>query len=268
MFYIIYQVTNNINGKKYIGAHQTSNLNDGYLGSGVGIKRAIKKYGKDNFTKEILHHCKSVEEMYIIETTLVSDEIVNDPNYYNMNVGGKGGFHYINSIPRENPMHDPCNVEKLRNSLLETRNKNRDYYDDISCKNLKLATKSNIGRKHSDETINKRVESIREYYKDNDHVLKGTTMDESHKENIKKSWTEERRNQQADRMRERVANGLDMGQYTRGKKLSNETKEKMSVAAKNRVKRIVVCPHCNKEGGERGMKVWHFDHCKHKNGDI
>jgi hypothetical protein len=49
---IIYCTTNKINGKKYIGSHNKRKLN--YLGSGTDLKQAIKKYGKENFTRQIL----------------------------------------------------------------------------------------------------------------------------------------------------------------------------------------------------------------------
>ena len=55
MHYIIYQITNTVNGKIYIGKHQTTDVNDSYMGSGKLLKAAINKYGLAAFKKEILH---------------------------------------------------------------------------------------------------------------------------------------------------------------------------------------------------------------------
>jgi len=54
IYYFVYETTNNINGKKYIGYHKTTNLNDGYLGSGKILHYAIKKYGRGAFSRRIL----------------------------------------------------------------------------------------------------------------------------------------------------------------------------------------------------------------------
>lgn len=62
---IVYCTTNLINGKKYIGSH-TGDL-DKYLGSGVDITKAIKKYGRDNFTRQILAEVESYEIMRELE---------------------------------------------------------------------------------------------------------------------------------------------------------------------------------------------------------
>ena len=91
MFYFIYQITNLSNGMKYIGVHQTENLEDGYMGSGLHILRAIKKYGKECFKKDILEFFESSEEAYAAEKKLVTEKIVNDNSYYNLRVGGRGG---------------------------------------------------------------------------------------------------------------------------------------------------------------------------------
>ena len=54
MKHTIYKTTNNINGKIYIGKHSTEDPNDSYMGSGVAFENAVKRYGKENFSKEIL----------------------------------------------------------------------------------------------------------------------------------------------------------------------------------------------------------------------
>lgn len=64
--YVLYS-----NGKTYTGKHQTDNLDDGYMGSGKLIRRAIAKYGAENFTKEILHAFENEEEMNAKEKELV-----------------------------------------------------------------------------------------------------------------------------------------------------------------------------------------------------
>lgn len=92
MFYTIYKTTNLINGKYYVGMHKTQNLNDGYMGSGKLLKQAIKKYGINSFSKEILFIFDNEQDMIDKEYELVSLH----ENSYNLCFGGKGGFGYIN----------------------------------------------------------------------------------------------------------------------------------------------------------------------------
>ncbi len=90
MRYIIYKITNNINNRYYIGRHATPNIDDGYMGSGNAIRNAILKYGKENFTKEIIAETSSTELLWQLEMQIVNDDVVNDPLSYNMVCGGKG----------------------------------------------------------------------------------------------------------------------------------------------------------------------------------
>lgn len=54
MKYIVYKITNKINEMIYVGCHTTTDINDSYMGSGVKIIKDIKKFGRENFTKDIL----------------------------------------------------------------------------------------------------------------------------------------------------------------------------------------------------------------------
>lgn len=72
--------------------HQTNDLDDGYMGSGKILKKAILKYGIDNFKKEILHIYDNEYDMRKKEKELV----VISEQTYNLNEGGYGGFGFIN----------------------------------------------------------------------------------------------------------------------------------------------------------------------------
>lgn len=95
--YYIYITTNLINQKKYIGKRKCvcDVEQDAYIGSGKILKSAIKKYGKENFVKDILEICETEEicndrEKYWIAfyNAAYSDE------FYNIASGGDGGNTY------------------------------------------------------------------------------------------------------------------------------------------------------------------------------
>lgn len=96
MKYTIYKVTNLVNNKVYIGKHQTKNIDDNYMGSGKLLNRSIKKYGKKNFKKVILHVFDTEEEMNLKEKELVTEEFCSSDSNYNLCPGGHGGWGYIN----------------------------------------------------------------------------------------------------------------------------------------------------------------------------
>lgn len=88
MYIYVYHIRNIINNKEYIGVHKTQNMDDGYMGSGVAIKRAIQKYGNHNFIKTIISFFDSEIEAYSYESNHVNEEYIKNKMTYNMTVGG------------------------------------------------------------------------------------------------------------------------------------------------------------------------------------
>lgn len=91
-YHFLYRTTNLIDNKYYVGIHSTYNLNDGYLGSGKRLKRAIKKYGIENFKFEILEFFENREDVLKREEEIVNEQLINDPLCMNLQPGGGGGF--------------------------------------------------------------------------------------------------------------------------------------------------------------------------------
>lgn len=94
MFGFIYITTNKINGRQYIGrcAYNRKNGWEDYLGSGKLLKQAIDKYGRENFSREIVLECSTEEELNLAEIKLISDnDACSNPKYYNIAEGGTGG---------------------------------------------------------------------------------------------------------------------------------------------------------------------------------
>jgi len=90
LYMFIYKTTNTVNGKQYIGLCTRDDKN--YLGSGRLIKDAIRKYGKDNFTREILEECDDFDTLCEREIYWINKyDAVNNDNFYNLSYGGSAG---------------------------------------------------------------------------------------------------------------------------------------------------------------------------------
>lgn len=149
-FHFIYKTTNLINEKFYIGMHSTSNLEDGYLGSGRILRRSIKKYGIENFQREILEYCKNRDELCKREKELVGEIQINDSNCMNISHGGSGGI--------QNEEHKKKFSANSWNSFW------KKYHSDENVKNEHLKKLKKIGfqpgqrgydwngKKHKEET--------------------------------------------------------------------------------------------------------------------
>jgi len=88
---VIYKTTNLVNGRQYIGKDKKNCPS--YLGSGTFLKKAIQKYGKENFKKEILEVCSTHEELIEREEYWLNYyDAGNNPMFYNMHNHSSGGL--------------------------------------------------------------------------------------------------------------------------------------------------------------------------------
>ncbi len=98
MYHYTYQITNLINNKIYYGVRSCACLPEEdtkYWGSGIAIKHAYKKYGNENFKKEIDKTFETREDANLYEAVIVDIKWVGDKNTYNLTTGG------LNGIPSE-----------------------------------------------------------------------------------------------------------------------------------------------------------------------
>jgi hypothetical protein len=105
--------TNLVNGKKYIGRHSKEDAN--YLGSGRLLKQAIAKYGRENFSKQIIEECQTIEQLRECEYYWIAfHDAVNSSEFYNMS-WKTGGFGVgdKHSLETRQFISEKCRGKKL-----------------------------------------------------------------------------------------------------------------------------------------------------------
>jgi hypothetical protein len=152
--------------------HKTKNPYDDYLGSGKLFKRAVKKYGEENFIKEVLFIFDTAEEMFAKEKEIVNKLFIESNNTYNIMEGGRGSFSYINESGKNlygqngDINHGGKNLltgNKLKSFLLEHGLLDK-WKENVSYA-LKEKWKRDgfhwTGRKHKDDTKKKIGEKLK-----------------------------------------------------------------------------------------------------------
>lgn len=280
---VIYKITNTSNGHFYIGQTVNSvnkrwwyHVRDAKRGKPWAICKAIKKYGADSFTQEVLAKSATRDELDALEIKYISEL---KPNY-NMNRGGRGS-----GSP----------TQEVRDKISRA-SKNRIFTDEHKAN----ISKGLMGRKVSQETRNKlsvmfkgvkkpnsmseeeiKAKRALRYKKNYEHSLSPelllimSSMSKNEKIAYRAKLDPERskrmqgeRNpmygkRRTDEEKQKISEktkGKNNPYY--GKRHSEEALEKMRTAHANRPR--IICPHCSKTGIVSNMKRWHFDNCKEK----
>ena len=91
----IYKITNLLDGKIYIGLHTSPVFDEKYWGGGSDIHAAQKLYGLENFSREIIQWCDSLEELNNAERYWIDFLDSRNPEIgYNIQPGGTQRFGY------------------------------------------------------------------------------------------------------------------------------------------------------------------------------
>ena len=186
-YHYFYKITNNVNGKFYYGIHSTSDLEDGYMGSGTRLFRAIAKYGIESFTKEILQFFDSREEASLHESKIVNVDMINDPMCYNLRTGGDVARLPGGRISRES-------IEKRQRTIKE-RQKDPEYVRRVFENRSKACSKpkpAGFGEKVSKRQKGKKrpqfwgVPKSEEHRRKISESLRGRHLSEEHKSKLRK----------------------------------------------------------------------------------
>lgn len=191
-YHYSYVLTNSINGKIYIGIRQTKDIEkETYMGSGTAIGFAKKKYGEDNFLKQIIMYFSSRDEAKDYEKEVVTPEFIKFKHNYNLREGGGNG-----------KMH-PDTVEKIRQQLIgkkqseETKQKRREWM---------LENNPYRGKKHSKEVLEKISKTH-----------KGRRLSEEHRKNISLGNTGKKMSREAVEKAAEKKRGIPRPQYVKDK---------------------------------------------------
>lgn len=165
IYYTIYMTTNIVNGKIYIGKHETTDPNDSYLGSGSLLKLAIKKYGKEKFKKDILFICDNPIEMYQKESEIVNEDFIKRQDTYNLKVGGNGGWKYLSEEGQiKSVRHQDSINDKISQTCIERYNVDNPF----KSKDIRNKSARTLESKYGDGiTHNMKSDSVKEKIKSN-----------------------------------------------------------------------------------------------------
>jgi hypothetical protein len=142
MKYVVYQIKNIINDKVYVGIHRTHEIDDDYYGSGKLISAAIKKYGKEMFSKSIIKIFDNLDHALDLERAIVNEDFVSSKDTYNIALGGGIGGEDLNGLSFRGKRHTVDTKEKIRQARL-----GKSYITDEGLERIIKSNKDNEARK-------------------------------------------------------------------------------------------------------------------------
>ena len=240
----IYLTTNLINGKKYIGLHKSNQFDDSYYGSGKALKFALKKYGKENFSVDVLCWCDSLDDLVKKEVELLKEfNCKASDEYYNLIDSPYSGIMHL-------PLYHPDRIEfvnKQRQQTIELW-KNEEFRNkrikEFRSRKLSQKTKDRISyiqkQNWQDPDYKERMLRSRSPITDEQRQKMsasklGKSFTESHKEKISKSLINKPKSKEhSNKINKNPEKIKKTAEKHRGMKRSDVARENMSKAKKGK----------------------------------
>lgn len=153
--YYVYKITNDFNNMEYVGFHSTTNLDDGYMGSGKRIIEAIKTHGVEHFKKEIIKTFTTKAAAEKLESDIVNIDYVRRLDTYNISIGGNvcilygedNGF-YGKKHTAETRTRISASIKKYYEThVSKLVNRNWSITDDVIINDIRFNSLCDAGRK-------------------------------------------------------------------------------------------------------------------------
>lgn len=258
-YLFIYKTTNLINGKIYVGQHQTNKIEDGYIGHGIyeqkhalGKSRfpiAVRKYKYENFKREIIEFCEDREQLNTREIFWIKELNAHYTlSGYNMAWGGYGSSGMTGKHHSEKTRERQSKARLGRKESEEVKQKHKN-----TLKNKPIQTcpwcgyqgKNNMKRWHGDNC--KQNPNYTPKERSLNYTLR---FDKRELQTCKYCGYQSKNNSVLTRYH--GDNCKQNPNYIPREK-KPDTRE------------LLTCEHCGfRCVDEKTMKKWHLDNCKHK----
>ena len=168
----VYKITHKKTLRCYIGRHaskivqETQQFDPKYWGSGTYIRRAIKKYGKRAFTREILSWADTEEELCELEQKYIKQFNSMTPNGFNQTSGGETsedwrGASLLGVKAFKKRMEDPEFARQVSQTQSQNAKKQWVKFSDKMHKAIKKRSENEEWRKHLSENHGNGAEKAR-----------------------------------------------------------------------------------------------------------
>ena len=219
----IYKITNLINKKIYIGKDTTSDTN--YFGSGLLINRAFKKYGKENFTKEVIDITDDCDELSKKEIYWISQYNSTDKKIgYNITPGGDGG----------NTLSNHPDLDLIKEKISKNSHTKGKTYEEAFGEERAKEYKEKLSKSNSRHNLRKTYEELYS-------IEKSESIKKIIAQNTKDSWTNDRKQKHSENSKLNIHNSLlSEKSIENNRKYLEERWNKWKYDEENLIKKMII----------------------------